>query len=130
MIVALALVGLLGAAPPSTPVADAAMRGDANAVKSLLEQGADVNAPQGDGMTALHWAALKNRSGTNVRELFPKIYERQIQKHLNYVGLRREVVNGPHGPLYSLLYASKHERGLEFWDKIAKKELGGQTRMF
>jgi len=76
------------------------------------------------------WAALKNRSGTNVRELFPKIYERQIQKHLNYVGLRREVVNGPHGPLYSLLYASKHERGLEFWDKIAKKELGGQTRMF
>ena len=27
------------------------------AVQALLTEGADVNAPQGDGMTALHWAA-------------------------------------------------------------------------
>ena len=27
---------------------------------SLLKQAADVNAAQGDGMTALHWAAMKN----------------------------------------------------------------------
>src|SRR6185295_14892312 len=27
---------------------------------SLLKQAVDVNAPQGDGMTALHWAAMKN----------------------------------------------------------------------
>lgn len=39
------------------PVADAAMRGDADAVRGLLAQGADVNAAQGDGMTALHWSA-------------------------------------------------------------------------
>ena len=35
-------------------------RGDARrprAVQALLKQGADVNAAQGDGMTALHWAA-------------------------------------------------------------------------
>jgi len=38
-------------------VADAAMQEDAAAVTALLQQGADVNAPQGDGMTALHWAA-------------------------------------------------------------------------
>ena len=49
---------LLWAAPPSdSPVADAAMRGDAEAVETLITQGADVNVPQGDGMTALHWAA-------------------------------------------------------------------------
>ena len=42
----------------TSPVADAAERGDAAAVKTLIAQGADVNAPQGDGMTALHWAAL------------------------------------------------------------------------
>jgi ankyrin repeat protein len=41
----------------SAPVADAAMHGDVAAVKALLQKGADVNAPQGDGMTALHWAA-------------------------------------------------------------------------
>ena len=27
-------------------------------MKSLLKQAADVNAAQGDGMTALHWAAM------------------------------------------------------------------------
>ena len=30
----------------------------ATAVKALLKQAADVNAAQGDGMTALHWAAM------------------------------------------------------------------------
>jgi ankyrin repeat protein len=39
------------------PVAEAAERGDVAAVKSLLKDGADVNAAQGDGMSALHWAA-------------------------------------------------------------------------
>ncbi len=38
-------------------VADAAMKGDLTAVKKLIAQGADVNDAQGDGMTALHWAA-------------------------------------------------------------------------
>jgi ankyrin repeat protein len=45
--------------PPArtTAVADAAMKRDAATVKKLFAQGADVNVPQGDGMTALHWAA-------------------------------------------------------------------------
>src|SRR2546427_7252115 len=51
------MTALLGAAPSSSPVADAAMRGDRAAVRALLKQGADVGAPHGDGMTALHWAA-------------------------------------------------------------------------
>ena len=42
------------------PVADAAARGDLEAVRRLLREGADVNAPQGDGMTALHWAAERD----------------------------------------------------------------------
>ena len=39
-------------------VANAAMKGDKEAVRALLKQAADVNAAQGDGMTALHWAAM------------------------------------------------------------------------
>ena len=39
------------------PVADAAMKRDHARLRLLLKQGADVNAAQGDGMTALHWAA-------------------------------------------------------------------------
>ena len=56
---ALSLLFLLGAAPPppESPVADAAMRSDVETVRALVKQGADVNAAQGDGMTALHWAA-------------------------------------------------------------------------
>jgi len=41
-----------------SPVADAAMRGDRAAVEALLKQGSNVNEAQGDGMTALHWAAV------------------------------------------------------------------------
>src|SRR5690242_7263982 len=52
-----ALALLLAAAPPDAPVADAAMRGDVDAVRALIKKGEDVNAAQGDGMTALHWAA-------------------------------------------------------------------------
>ena len=47
------------AAMADSPVADAAMKGDRDAVRTLLKNGGDVNAAQGDGMTALHWAAIK-----------------------------------------------------------------------
>ena len=58
VVAALVLTLLVSAAtPPESPVADAAMRGDHGSVRALLQQGADVNAAQGDGMTALHWAA-------------------------------------------------------------------------
>jgi ankyrin repeat protein len=52
------LVAVLAASPPDALVADAAMRGDTEGVRTLLRGGADVNAAQGDGMTALHWTAL------------------------------------------------------------------------
>lgn len=77
-----ATVSALASAPPSArtphqtsalhqrpasadaPVADAARRGDAIAVREHLGAGADVNAAHGDGMTALHWAALNGDAET------------------------------------------------------------------
>ncbi|HAT36966.1 MAG TPA: hypothetical protein DCS75_00630 [Gemmatimonadetes bacterium] len=53
----LAALSLSGLAVLEAPVADAAMRGDVLEVQALLRSGEDVNAAQGDGMTALHWAA-------------------------------------------------------------------------
>ena len=50
-----------GAGP--SDVANAVMRGDAPALRALLQQKADVNAPQVDGATALHWAVYRDDLG-------------------------------------------------------------------
>jgi uncharacterized protein len=47
-------------AATKTPLADAAQQGDKDRVRALLQEKADINAPQGDGMTALHWAAFQD----------------------------------------------------------------------
>jgi ankyrin repeat protein len=54
-IVALVSLGL--AAQRDSRLVDAAARDDDDAVRTLLERAADVNAAAGDGTTALHWAA-------------------------------------------------------------------------
>jgi ankyrin repeat protein len=46
------------AAAAQERIPDAAQRDDAAAVRRLLGANADVNVAQGDGMTALHWAAF------------------------------------------------------------------------
>ena len=56
------MVPLLSVASLAAPnsdlrLVDAVQRGDKEAVRSLLKQHADVNAPQADGATALAWAA-------------------------------------------------------------------------
>jgi ankyrin repeat protein len=73
MVVLLSIAGLSAA---RSDVADAVMKGDTAAVRVLLGQRADVNAPQADGATALHWAVYRSditaadlliRAGANVK---------------------------------------------------------------
>ena len=54
------LIYPLASGAANSPVADAAMRSDKAAVRSLLAQKSDVNAPQADGATAIQWAAYKD----------------------------------------------------------------------
>jgi ankyrin repeat protein len=58
------LVALLLATAPAlaapADVADAAMRGDRAAVRAAVAKKANVNAPQVDGTTALHWAVERD----------------------------------------------------------------------
>jgi len=62
--VALGLAALLSAAalPAAGQLIDAARNGDLAAVQTLLAGGADANRAQGDGMTALHWAAERGHA--------------------------------------------------------------------
>ena len=59
-----------------SPVADAAQSGDRAAIQKLIQAKADINAPQVDGATALHWAVYRDavelvdllvRAGANVK---------------------------------------------------------------
>jgi ankyrin repeat protein len=70
------LVSIAGLSAARSDVADAVMRGDTAAVRVLIEQRADVNAPQADGSTALHWAVYRSditaadlliRAGANLK---------------------------------------------------------------
>jgi ankyrin repeat protein len=77
------------AAPPvvaaraaDAPVSDAAMRGDVEGVRTLLRGGADVNAAQGDGMTALHWAALND----DIKTMNVLLYAGAVTESLTRVG--------------------------------------------
>jgi ankyrin repeat protein len=69
-------------ADAASPVADAAMRGDTEGVRTLLRDGADVNAAQGDGMTALHWSALNG----DIKTLDVLLYAGATVESLTRVG--------------------------------------------
>src|SRR5436309_3289624 len=60
--IALVAVFALGSAARAadSPLAEAAQAGDRATVEKLIHDGADVNSPQVDGMTALHWAARRD----------------------------------------------------------------------
>ena len=62
IITAIALLALATApmAAAGSDVADAMMRGDLAALRTLIQKRADVNAPQVDGATALHWAVHRD----------------------------------------------------------------------
>lgn len=59
-VIYLAAASFLIAGPGDAQLADAVMRSDREAVRTLLQQKADVNASQVDGMAAIHWAARQN----------------------------------------------------------------------
>src|SRR5678816_4414767 len=55
--VTIALLTLLASAPP---LAEAVKSGNREAALALVAQRVDVNAPEPDGTTALHWAVQRN----------------------------------------------------------------------
>jgi ankyrin repeat protein len=71
----LLISGVVSAATPANLI-DAVKSGDAQTIRAMLKQRANVNATEADGMTALHWAVRGNdlettrlllRSGANTK---------------------------------------------------------------
>jgi uncharacterized protein len=76
LLLAVCAAAWAGTDAPTSPLADAVKDGDRAGALALLKRHADVNAPQADGTTALHWAARQDdgemadrliKAGANVK---------------------------------------------------------------
>lgn len=90
-----------GATAGESPLADAAERTDWDTVASLLDDRVDVNAPQVDGMTALHWAAYHDDLEA-ARLLVESGAEVRVANRYGVTPLSLACTNG-NGPLVGLL---------------------------
>ena len=104
--------GLPLALPPAAPVAEAAMRGDGATVRALVASGADVNVAQGDGMTALHWAANRGDSTMAVVLLRAKARLSATTRIGGYTPLHVASQSGAAGVVRALLAAKADARAV------------------
>lgn len=75
------------------------------------------------------WDDLRDRSGPNARQLFANIYIRQLRS-LGYQYSQSWPLDGPNGPVFRLVYASKHELGLKYCEIALKEDFGGEVGLF
>ncbi len=71
------------------------------------------------------WRQLGDTAGAKARQFLADTYMDQLGA-LGYVKFGEQMMRRAKGPLYRMIYASKHEKGLEFWDKVTKMDHQGQ----
>jgi len=102
-------------------------------VELYLHQGEESNLDQvlGPGSDWRYsWQGLSVRTPDRICNMFSEIYRRQLKRHLDYKKFGEEIIRSASTPLYRLIFASKHERGLEFWEKATRRDASGQGRLF
>jgi ankyrin repeat protein len=85
-------------------VADAAEKNDAQAISALLDEEADVNARQADGMSALHWATYHDDENS-VKALLAAGADAKAENRYGVTPLAIACTNGSTAIVESLLEA-------------------------
>jgi ankyrin repeat protein len=107
---ALALTIALSASSLDTRLVDAEKKADKTAVRELLAGHADVNAPQPDGATALHWAAYWDDLDT-AKALLGAGADPNVKNRYGVTPLSLACTNGS-APMVDLLLNSKADVNL------------------
>jgi ankyrin repeat protein len=120
-LIVIALIAIVFVAAPRadvtpSPIADAAMQGDVAAVRASIQRGADVNTPQGDGMTALHWAAERGDQTLAAMLLKAGANPAAVTRLGGYTPLHIAAKGGRHSVIRLLLDT-----------KVAKAEINAMT---
>ena len=102
----------LVAANSDLQLVEAVERGDREGLRSLLEQHADVNTPQADGTTALHWAA--HRDDLEVVELLLSAgADVNAANHYGITSLSLACTNGSPAMVQKLLKAGANANAVQ-----------------
>lgn len=72
---------------------------------------------------------LGNQSGLKVRSLFAEIYLNRLQS-LGYQYTESHTLDGPNGPAFKLIFASKHDLGLKFFRIATQMDFDGSRSLF
>jgi ankyrin repeat protein len=88
------MIAVLSGCSSASPTVDESESGDMSRIESLLASGADINAVDAYGATALYWASYYGRTA-DVRELLLAGADPNIKTHLNSSALEVAVCSTP-----------------------------------
>ena len=101
VVAALLLAAAATAAHADSPLADTIKSGDRRTALEMIAKGADVNAAQGDGTTAIHWAAYQVDADL-VKQLLAKGAKADVKNAFGATPLAEAVKVG-NAPIVKLL---------------------------
>ena len=101
---AICAVALVTAAGNGTPLIDAIKAGDRESIRALLKTGADVNVPEADGTTALHWA-VRADDGESVQALLRAGARANVANRNGITPLSLAALNGTRAVVEALVEA-------------------------
>ena len=124
-----ALMGLMfGAVAAECPLCKAASKGNLAEVKRLITAGADLNALDSYGATALHRAAIKNRPKI-AKMLLAAGADVDVNSSRGHTALHWATQSGNAEVVKVLLDAGANPDRLNGVDKTAWELIGGQKRL-